>query len=49
MTIKAELKKKPVVAYHDGGLMFAGDEESYPEGWYIFIPGEGAFEVVVNV
>ena len=24
------------VAYHFGGLMFAGDSRDFPEGWYLY-------------
>ena len=25
-----------VVAYHDGGRMFAGDDTEYSPGWYLY-------------
>ena len=34
------------VAYHPGGLMFAGDERYFPAGWYLF-DGEDARPVTV--
>ena len=34
------------VAYHDGGLMFAGDDRDFPAGWYLF-DGEDARPVTV--
>jgi len=44
-----QLNNKPVVQYHCGGLMFAGDETYYDPGWYIFIEGVGTFPVEVNI
>lgn len=29
-------KQNPVVAWHDGGPLWAGDTDNHPEGWYIF-------------
>ena len=29
-------KLTPVAHYHTGGLLFAGDQTYYPEGWYVF-------------
>jgi hypothetical protein len=26
----------PLVAYHDGGLLFAGIDKDYQAGWYLF-------------
>ena len=49
MQIENELNKRPDVAYHDGGVLFAGDEKEYSPGWYIFLPGIGAFEVDVDL
>ena len=34
------------VAYHPGGLLFAGDERYFPAGWYLF-DGEDAHPVTV--
>ena len=34
------------VAYHPGGLLFAGDERYFPAGWYLF-DGEDARPVTV--
>lgn len=34
------------VAYHDGGLLFAGDDRHFPAGWYLF-DGEDARPVTV--
>ena len=34
------------VAYHPGGLLFAGDERYFPAGWYLF-DGEDACPVTV--
>ena len=39
-------KENPVVAYHDGGLMFAGDSREFPAGWYLY-DGEDARPVTV--
>lgn len=39
-------KAKMVVAYHEGGLMFAGDETDYAPGWYLYT-GEDAVPVEV--
>lgn len=38
----------PVVAWHDGGQMFAGDEQPYEQGWY-FYPGKGRNPILVDV
>ena len=38
------VSRKPIVAWHDGGLLFAGDETNYPPGWYM-MDGESWFEV----
>jgi len=35
-----------VVAYHDGGLMFAGDDQDFPAGWYLY-DGHDATPVTV--
>lgn len=35
-----------LVAYHPGGLLFAGDERYFPAGWYLF-DGEDARPVTV--
>ncbi|MGB4467557.1 MAG: hypothetical protein WBI41_05840 [Azovibrio sp.] len=35
-----------IVAYHDGGLMFAGDDRDFPAGWYLY-DGEDAHPVTV--
>lgn len=34
------------VAFHDGGLMFAGDDREFPAGWYLY-DGEDARPVTV--
>jgi len=34
------------VAYHSGGLLFAGDERDFPAGWYLF-DGKDAYPVTV--
>jgi len=36
----------PIVQYHDGGLLFAGDPQEYDAGWYLF-DGKGARPVTV--
>lgn len=38
-------KVTPIAAWHDGGLMFAGDTDYYPRGWYVF-DGETARPLV---
>ena len=35
-----------IVAYHDGGLMFAGDDRDFPPGWYLY-DGHDATPVTV--
>jgi hypothetical protein len=32
--------KEYTVFYHDGGAMFAGDEDNWPRGWYVWANGE---------
>jgi len=49
MSILEKLDKNPTVMYHDGGLLFAGDLTSYSAGWYLFLPGIGAFDVDVHL
>lgn len=40
------MEQKMVVAYHEGGQMFAGDETDYAPGWYLYT-GEDAVPVEV--
>ena len=35
-----------VVAYHSGGMLWAGDTEDHPEGWYLYT-GEDTIPVIV--
>jgi len=49
MLIKLEDLKGCSVSYHTGGIMFAGEDEVHPEGWYLFLEGEGAVEVNVDL
>ena len=47
--MKLQDLKGCLVQYHTGGIMFAGEVEEYPEGWYLFLDGEGAVEVNVDL
>jgi hypothetical protein len=47
-TLINKLNNKPEVAYHEVGSLFTGDDICYPEGWYLFIPEVGAFEVELD-
>lgn len=49
MGFSLEDLKGATVQYHEGGLMFAGESEEYPAGWYLFIYGIGAVEVNVDL
>lgn len=40
--------EKPVVAYHEGGSLFAGDEAYYSPGWYLFEKGEARIVTVLE-
>lgn len=37
---------EPIVAYHDGGLMFSDDNREYAPGWYLY-DGVGVYPVTV--
>ena len=47
--MKLQDLKGCLVQYHTGGIMFAGEVEEYPEGWYLFLDGEGIVEVNVDL
>lgn len=40
-------KNELVVAFHDGGTMWAGDDREWDEGWYLFNGKDDPEPVVV--